>query len=118
MKWTAFALFAMLGLAGCRPAPKTPDQIRQDTANATGTAVRDTKAVAQGIVEGLKSQAHRTVNINRASKADLETLPGIDAAAADRIIADRPYKDSSELRSRHILSRAEYNRIATKVEAR
>lgn len=116
MKGTPIAFIVLLVLAGCRPAPKTPDQIRQDTANATGTAVRDTKAVAQGIYEGLRSRS-RTININRASKADLETLPGIDGAAADRIIAGRPYKDSAELRSRHILSRSEYNRIATKIEA-
>lgn len=109
-------MLGLLALAGCRPAPKTPDQIRQDTANTTRTAVRDGKAVAQGIFDGLKT--HGPMNINRASKADLETLPGIDSAAADRIIARRPYKDSSELRSRHILSHTEYDRIATKIEAR
>ncbi len=58
------------------------------------------------------------MNINRASKQDLETLPGIDDAAADRIIAGRPYKDSVELRTRHVISRTEYNRIATRIEAR
>ncbi len=116
MKLTVFATICLLGLCGCRPAPKTPDQIRQETANATARAAQNTRAVAQGIIEGLRTKG--PININRASKHDLETLPGIDDAAADRIIAGRPYKDSVELRNRHVISRAEYNRIATKIEAR
>lgn len=115
MKSTALFAIALLCLAGCRPAPKTPDQIRQDTANATSKAAQDTKAVAQGIYDGLRRQG--PININHASKDQLETLPGIDAPLADRIVAGRPYKSSDELRSRRILSRAEYNRIATKIKS-
>jgi radical SAM superfamily enzyme with C-terminal helix-hairpin-helix motif len=114
MKRTALFAIGLFCLAGCRPAPKTPDQIRQDTANATATAARDTKAVAQGIYDGLRTRG--PLNINRATKPQLETLPGIDSAAADRIIAGRPYKNSDELRRRRILSRAEYDRIASKIE--
>lgn len=72
--------------------------------------------MAQGVVEGLKQQ--RTINVNRASVADLKSLPGIDDAVAQRIIAHRPYSDSYDLVKRHIISREEYNRIAGKVEAR
>lgn len=115
MKTAALFALALFGLAGCRPAPKTPDQIRQDTANATAKAAQDTKAVAQGIYEGLRRQG--PININRATKDQLETLPGIDGPLANKIIAGRPYKDSSELRSRHIVSRAEYDRIATKIKS-
>ncbi|MGA8290662.1 MAG: helix-hairpin-helix domain-containing protein, partial [Acidobacteriaceae bacterium] len=67
-------------------------------------------------VEGLKTKG--PLNINHATKEQLETLPGIDGAAADRIIAGRPYKNSEELTSRHIISRAEYHQIATKIETR
>ena len=91
MKWTVIATICLIGLCGCSPAPRTPDQIRQETAKATATAARNTKAVAQGIVEGLRTKG--PMNVNRASKRDLETLPGIDGAAADRIIAGRPYKE-------------------------
>ncbi len=80
------------------------------------TAARDAKAVAQGVVQGIKQQ--RTININRASAADLKSLPGIDDDAAGRIIDHRPYSDSEDLVKRHVISRAEYNRIAGKIEAR
>lgn len=103
-------------LAGCTPHQPTPDEIREQTAHATSTAARDAKAVVQGVVEGVKQQ--RTININRSSDSDLKSLPGIDDAAAQRIIEHRPYSDSYELVKRHILSREEYNRISGKIEAR
>ena len=58
------------------------------------------------------------LNINHATKDQLETLPGIDSVAAGRIIAGRPYQNSEELPRRHVISRAEYHQIATKIEAR
>lgn len=109
-------MVGVLALAGCSPASRSPDAIRQNTANATAAVARNTKAVAQGIVEGLRAKG--PININRATKENLETLPGIDSAVADRIIAGRPYKDSIELSRRHIISKAEYDRIADKIEAR
>ncbi|HTU49946.1 MAG TPA: helix-hairpin-helix domain-containing protein [Acidobacteriaceae bacterium] len=110
------ATLGLITLCGCARSSPSPDQIRQQTANATAEAARDTKAIAQGIVEGLKTKG--PLNINHASKDQLETLPGIDGTAADRIIAGRPYKDSDELLRRHIISRAEYHQIETKIETR
>ncbi|MGA9587034.1 MAG: helix-hairpin-helix domain-containing protein [Terracidiphilus sp.] len=106
----------LLALTACTPHDRSPDEIREQTARATSTAVRDAKAVTQGVVEGVKQQ--RTININRASADDLKVLPGIDDAAAQRIIDHRPYTDSDDLVKRHVISRAEYDRIAGKIEAR
>ncbi len=114
MKWIVAVLFGLVGLSGCTAPNPSFAQIRQDTANATAAAARDSKAVAQGIVEGLRSKG--PLNIDRASKSDLETLPGIDSAAADRIVAGRPYDDSAQLLRRHIVTRAEYDRIASRIE--
>jgi len=116
MKLSALALLVVVTLAGCTAHDRSPDQIREETAHATSTAARDAKAVAQGVVEGVKQQ--RTININRASTDDLRSLPGIDDAAARRIIEHRPYSDSYDLVNRHILTREEYDRISGKIEAR
>lgn len=107
--------FTLLSAAGCSPASRSPDAIRQTTAAATAAAVRDSKAVAKGVFEGLRQKG--PVNINKASQDDLEALPGIDAAVARRIIAGRPYDSSVELLHRHILTRQQYNQIASKVVA-
>ncbi|MFZ0745199.1 MAG: helix-hairpin-helix domain-containing protein [Terracidiphilus sp.] len=115
MKRALFSTFALLFLIGCSPANRSPEAIRQDTAQATRTAVRDGKAVAKGVVDGLKAKG--SVNINKATPGDLETLPGIDAAAAHRIIAHRPYEDSGDLLKRHVVTRAEYDRIANQIVA-
>ena len=116
MRFAALLPLTLLALTACTPHHRSPDEIREQTARATSTAVRDAKAVTQGVVEGVKQQ--RTININRASADDLKVLPGIDDAAAQRIIDHRPYTDSDDLVKRHVISRAEYDRIAGKIEAR
>lgn len=116
VKLSALVLLISVVLTGCTSHERSPDEIRKQTARATSTAARDARAMAQGVIEGLKQQ--RTVNINRASIADLKSLPGIDDAVAHRIIEHRPYSDSYELVKRRIITRREYDRISGKIEAR
>jgi DNA uptake protein ComE-like DNA-binding protein len=92
-----------------------PDEIRQRTAEATGTMRRDTKAVVEGVKEGMA--VDKTVNINKASREDLLSLPGITEREADRIISGRPFADTHELVTRHVLSGAEYDKIRDRVIA-
>src|SRR4029077_5405007 len=65
MKAQALIPLVLVVLAGCTAHDRSPDEIREQTARATSTAARDAKAVAQGVVEGVKQQ--RTININRSS---------------------------------------------------
>lgn len=111
---------ALLGLVGCQNQPNpSPEQIRANTAKATGEVVRDTKAVAKGIVDGVKQQTNkvRPIDINHASADDLKTLPGVDDARAQKIIDGRPYTDASDLVKRHVVSKVEYDRISDMVVA-
>ena len=92
---------------------QSPDQIRQKTAEETAAIKRDTKAVAQGLKDGLSNK--RSVDLNKASKDDLGSLPGITARQADRIIAERPYANTHQLVTRHILTEDEYSQIQDRV---
>jgi len=113
MRRIDFCTLALIFAAGCTRADRSPDAIRHDAAKATTTVVRDAKAVAQGVKEGLKTKG--PLNLNRASADDLQSLLGMDAVHAERIVAGRPYQDSSELVKRHLVTKAEYERIADKV---
>lgn len=110
--WAVGILLAV-GLA-CSPN-QSPDQLREKTAEATATLKRDTKAVAEGVKEGLASSSKPSVDLNRASKDDLLSLPGITGQKADRIIAKRRYADTHQLVTRHVLSEDEYGQIRDRV---
>lgn len=61
--------------------------------------------------------ASTLIDLNTATAAQLQTLPGITAAYAQRIITHRPYKVKHELETRQILPPAVYKRIREKVIA-
>ncbi len=91
----------------------TPDQIRQKTAEGTAAIKRDSKAVAEGIKDGLSGK--KSVDLNHASKAELSDLPGITDKQADRIIAERPYANAHQLVTRHVLTEDEYSQVESRV---
>jgi len=106
-------LLLATGLA-CSPN-QSPDQLREKTAEATSTLKRDTKAVAEGVKEGLTSNSKTSVDLNKASRDDLSSLPGISPQKAGRIIAERPYADTHQLVTRHVVSEEEYGQIQDRI---
>jgi DNA uptake protein ComE-like DNA-binding protein len=107
-------IFAIAACVACAPN-QNPDQLREKTAEATSTLKRDTKAVAEGVKEGLTSDHKKSVDLNKASKDELSSLPGITRAKADRIIAERPYAAAHQLVTRHVLSEDEYAQVQDRV---
>jgi DNA uptake protein ComE-like DNA-binding protein len=108
---SGLAAMISVGLA-CSPN-ESPNQLRQQTAQATQTVKQDTRAIAEGVKDGLSSK--KSVDINHASKDDLLTLPGITSERAGRIIAGRPYASTNQLVTRHVLSEDEYRPIEARV---
>ena len=111
-----FAVGLLLLTAGCTSQKSGPDDLREKTAQATSDFKRDAKALAQGVKEGWNRD--QPLDLNKASKDQLRSLPGMSNEGAERIIDGRPYRNASELVSRRIISRQEYDKIKDQVTAK
>jgi DNA uptake protein ComE-like DNA-binding protein len=63
------------------------------------------------------SKSTMKVDINSASKEELMKLPGVTEDIAEKIVSDRPFKSKSELESKSIVTKAEYQKLSAHVVA-
>jgi DNA uptake protein ComE-like DNA-binding protein len=112
--WLIALAVPLVGITACSNKDN-PDEIRRQTAAATETMRRDTRAVVEGVKEGMHSD--KAVDINTASREDLLSLPGMTERDADRIIAERPFKSAHELVARRVIPQSEYDKISDRVIA-
>jgi len=89
-----FALSLIGGMAVAQTAAKTPAKATASAANAD------------------------LLDINTATKDQLDALPGIGAAYSQKIIDGRPYAKKTDLVQKKILPQATYNKIKDKIIAK
>lgn len=58
------------------------------------------------------------LDVNSASKEELDALPGIGAARSEAIIKGRPYKGKDELFQKNIIPKSVYDKIKDKIIAK
>jgi DNA uptake protein ComE-like DNA-binding protein len=112
----ALMVLLLLLAAGCTSQKTSPDEVRERTAQATSEIKNDAKALADGVKDGWNR--NQPLDVNKASKEQLQSLPGMSTEGAERIIDGRPYSSASELVSRRIISQQEYEKIKDQVTAR
>lgn len=81
---------------------------------AAGTA----QAPANGKAGQATSSSSKLVDINTASADELDALPGIGRAFAQKIIDGRPYRAKNELLQKKIVPASTYEKIRDKIVAR
>ena len=69
-------------------------------------------------VQPPKAAAIAPVDINRATNAELEAVPGIGKVYAAKIIGGRPYANKAQLVQKKILTQAVYNKIKDRLIAK
>jgi len=90
--------------------------------DAPATTPSSTPAPAAPAAKPARHHAAKTataaIDLNSATKEQLMTLPGIDDATADKIIAARPFAKRMDLVSKSVVTKAEYAKIKSKVMAK
>jgi DNA uptake protein ComE-like DNA-binding protein len=75
-------------------------------------------APAFGILAAQVSAAVALLDINSATKEQLDALPGVGSARADAIIKGRPYKGKDDLLHKKIIPKNVYDGIKDKIIAK
>lgn len=105
MKRILIAYIAIVLVAGCLSATACAESgNNQATKNTTQSAAAAKPAVL--------------LDINTASREDLEALSGIGPAYAHKIVNGRPYARKDELVSRKIVPQATYDKVRDKIIAK
>ena len=89
------------------------------TATPTDGAIEVKASTTQKAKYGhMKHAAAEKVDLNAATREELEKLPGIDPATAEKIVAGRPLKSKKDLLARGIVTKAEFSKISAQVFAK
>ncbi|MGZ4839940.1 MAG: ComEA family DNA-binding protein [Terriglobales bacterium] len=88
------------------------------TDKSTAKSGKDTSAqTSKPSADTAMAKSGDKIDINSASKDELEKLPGIGPATSQKIIDGRPYRGKNDLVTKKIVSKSEYEKIKDQIIA-
>ena len=116
MRSRFFSLFAIVVIACVLPiAAQTKPGSAKPAAPAKAAAPAKPQTPA---ADKAANATTSLLDLNSASKADLQALPGIGEAYAQKIIEGRPYQRKDQLVSKKIIPQGTYDKIKDLLVAR
>jgi DNA uptake protein ComE-like DNA-binding protein len=112
--------FGLVGLAAILAATPLMAQTPQSSSPTKPSPAATAPAASSKSVPAGKSAAEKpaVIDINSASKDELDALPGIGSVRAEAIIKGRPYKGKDELHRKKIIPMNVYEGIKDRIVAR
>lgn len=111
--WVVLLTLVLGATLSVAQSKKSTDQKSSTKSTSAASSMPDSNSKAS---TGKTAPAGK-MDINSASKDDLEKLPGIGPATSQKIIDGRPYKTKRDLLTKKIVGQAEYDKIKDNIIA-